>query len=370
MKFVHIADLHLGRRFKTASFAEGFGRIKREAIGKNLDQVIRYCNKESVDLLIMAGDILDGEEIIDVADMYNLVYRLKKLNRTQVAIIAGNHDPLSQTNSVYSWVTMPKHVKILGTEPELVVYEDLDLSIIGGSWKNNGPMTCPQQEYESLINEAETKYKILLSHGDIYTENEYQYLSPDWLKTLPVDYVALGHIHKRDVIEHKIVYPGSLEPLDFKETGDHGFMVGELSEQRLDLAFIPSMVHKMEIIELDITGLESMLELTDVLGEQLEQAVEGSMIRIRLFGEKHRVFDDLSEQVRLTLQDQFIYPKGPIAYIEIKDKTVPSYDIETLRQEHKDDLIGLFIEALDTSEELDQKALKEGLSILLGVGRT
>lgn len=48
---------------------------------------------------------------------------------------------------------------------------------------------------------------------------------------LPFSYIALGHIHKPAVLlENRMAYPGSPEPLDLTETGPHGYLTGEIDD--------------------------------------------------------------------------------------------------------------------------------------------
>ena len=49
------------------------------------------------------------------------------------------------------------------------------------------------------------------------------------LAASPFSYIALGHIHKPEVLlENRMAYAGSPEPLDMTETGPHGYFVGEI----------------------------------------------------------------------------------------------------------------------------------------------
>lgn len=367
MRFVHIADLHVGRSFKTASFAKGFGQMKREAIGSNLQSVVSYCNEQRIDLMLIAGDFIDSE-YVDITDMYELTYRLKQLRHTKVVLIAGNHDPLTPKDSVYQMVDWPAHVYIVSGQTELLEYEDLDTCIVARSWVNKGPMDFDKESVARCIDQTTMTNKIVMLHGDCYQDNGYHYMNPKELKSLGAHYYAIGHIHKPDVLEGCIVYPGSLEPLDFKELGDHGFITGEIKDG--DLHFEPelSMKHGMSYIDVDITDAESVLEIAERCEDALDMAIEQTMIRLQLIGEKHLILSDITEKLYERLSDTCVYPKGHIAYIEIKDLTVMAYDIEVLKKEHKDDIIGKFIEVMSKEQdEISKDALKEGLSLLLEV---
>lgn len=72
------------------------------------------------------------------------------------------------------------------------------------------------------------KINILLTHADLdgvaNNGTRYNPVSRTMLHGLGYDYIALGHIHKREC-DRNIVYPGSLASLGFDELGEHGMIV-------------------------------------------------------------------------------------------------------------------------------------------------
>lgn len=63
--------------------------------------------------------------------------------------------------------------------------------------------------------------QILMAHGG---DTAHLPINFNSLELSPFSYIALGHIHKPQVIsEDKIAYCGSPEPLDLTETGVHGY---------------------------------------------------------------------------------------------------------------------------------------------------
>ncbi len=86
MKFIHTADLHIGRVFYNVRLTDEQKFI--------LKQVIRYAEKLRPDFLVIAGDIYDRAvppaEAVELLSWFlsELVLRLK----IKVIIIAGNHD--------------------------------------------------------------------------------------------------------------------------------------------------------------------------------------------------------------------------------------------------------------------------------------
>ena len=85
MKFIHISDLHLGKRLHETSLIEDQRAI--------LEQIIAIADEEKPQGVLIAGDIYDrttpGAEAVSLFD-YFLVELAKR--HLQVFIISGNHD--------------------------------------------------------------------------------------------------------------------------------------------------------------------------------------------------------------------------------------------------------------------------------------
>lgn len=85
MKFVHLSDLHLGKRLKEYSLLEDQRYI--------LDRIIEFVQAEKPDAVVIAGDIYDtavpSAEAVTLCDSF-----LTKLHecQTKVMVISGNHD--------------------------------------------------------------------------------------------------------------------------------------------------------------------------------------------------------------------------------------------------------------------------------------
>ena len=87
-------------------------------------------------------------------------------------------------------------------------------------------------------------------HANIGSAAGYDPYAPaslDDLRTARMDYWALGHIHKQEILARDpwVVYPGSTQGLNPKETGAHGCMVVELT---------PTGVSSVEAVETAAIG--------------------------------------------------------------------------------------------------------------------
>ena len=66
MKFMHLADLHLGKN------VNGFSMIEQQE--SFIDAVLEYCTENRIDAIVVAGDIYDksvpSEEAVNLFDSF------------------------------------------------------------------------------------------------------------------------------------------------------------------------------------------------------------------------------------------------------------------------------------------------------------
>jgi exonuclease SbcD len=99
------------------------------------------------------------------------------------------------------------------------------------------------------------------------------------------DYVALGHIHKKQVLceNPPAVYPGSLQRIDFSEEGDEkGFFVVEIEHGRqVSFEFHPVETRRFLTIKVDVSAQESD-PTQAVLKAIARHRVEDAIVRIQV----------------------------------------------------------------------------------------
>lgn len=187
---------------------------------------------------------------------------------------------------------------------------------------------------------------------------QYNPINKNKLKQLGFDYVALGHIHKLDYNteeNQRIVYPGSTISMGFDELGKHGFIVGELTKEKLEITFIPVDNKEFVELELDVTSINDLEELIERLNELLLD--ENKFYKIILVG-KRKFEIDILELMKLITRENII---------KIRNKTQLDYEIEKIINETT--LRGIFIKQLleekeNYTEEEINKILEIGLSIM------
>ena len=131
MKFVHAADLHLDSPLAGLSKYEGAPVEQiRGATRRALENLVKLCLSEQVELLLIAGDLYDG----DWRDYSTGLFFAKQMaalraGNVRVVWIRGNHDAASKLTAHLS---LPDNVRELShKKPESFVLEQLGVAVHG-----------------------------------------------------------------------------------------------------------------------------------------------------------------------------------------------------------------------------------------------
>ena len=342
MKFVHIADIHLDSPFKTISDRADLGTKRRLEQREALKKVINYIKENNIEYLFICGDLYEQEYIRESTIKY-INDLFKEIPQTKIYIAPGNHDPYIK-NSYYAIYNWNDNVKIFNQNVEKIENEDVD---IYGFGFNNFEMN--ENQLENINIENKNKINILITHGDL-TESIYNPMNINILKNKGFDYVALGHVHKRDDSTN-IVYPGSLISLGFDELGQHGMIVGEINNNNLIKKFIP--VDDREFIEKEI-NVDNIFSEEELI-EKINNIEENNKLyKIILTGNRNFPIN-----INIKLLKNNI--------IKIKNNTKIKIEI----RENNYSLKGIFIKKLnekkenkEINEETYEKILELGMQVL------
>lgn len=233
---------------------------------KSLDTIIDTAIEEKVDLVLFAGDAYKDRSPAPTfqREWGRRVVRLSKA-RIPTLLLIGNHDispALGRANAIEEFATLEvPHVRVID-RPTLLGPDDLEglpLQIMALPWVSRSGLIAhlgirandPGQVYEEmekrLTELVQTWFEdsdpelatILSAHASVqgakYGGERTVMLGRDLV--LPgslvrdprLDYVALGHIHKPQNLNENahppVVYPGSIERVDFGEVKDDKFFV-------------------------------------------------------------------------------------------------------------------------------------------------
>lgn len=364
MKFIHLADVHL------AAVPEGgteLGKIREKEIYQTFYRILDRCREEQIDLLLVAGDLFHRPPL--VRELKEINYHFSKLGHTRVVLIAGNHDYIG-THSNYQGFKWASNVTFLSSHIlESVYFEDLNTRVYGISYHKRDYM---EPLPEATRPDRDTEISILMLHGGEAGKLPFD---KKRLAAAGFDYVALGHIHKPQLLAERMAYSGSIEPLDKNETGGHGYILGEIRGHGggFNCKFIPFSSRRYHQLDVTVTPEMTNGAIGDFCEARIQEMGEENIYRIRLSGRRSPDF---------VPDKEMLFSLGIIT--EVLDDTMPDFDFERLAQENSDNILGMFIrrildggkegdaaggmaEGLET-REIKEKALNYGLEALLGAG--
>lgn len=279
MKFIHLSDLHLGKRVNEFSMIEDQKYILKE--------IINIIDKQNADCIIIAGDIYDksvpSAEAVELFD--DFLYRLSS-RKLKVFIISGNHDSaeriafggrLMDKSGIYMSPVYNGKITPITLSDE---YGDINVYMLPFIKPSNVKRFYPDSDIQSYTDSVKVavddmnidceKRNILITHqfvtGASRTDSED--ISVGGADNVDVsvfndfDYVALGHIHRSQKCGSDFVrYCGTPLKYSFSEASDKKsitvFNMGKKGE--ISLEFVP-LFPKRDMVEIKGTYNELMLK--------------------------------------------------------------------------------------------------------------
>lgn len=340
MKLMHIADTHLGA---IPDSQKPWSAKRARDISVTFSNLIAIAGKEQAQLLLIAGDMFHRTPL--KRELKDVNYLFTTIPKTRIVIIAGNHDYIFPGCPYLTFPWAPNVTLLWSEEPTFVTFPELNCSVCGFSYHQK---EIPENRYDDLKPPSDGLLHILLGHGGDAKHIPFNRKS---LEAAGWDYVAMGHIHKPFLTKNSVVVmPGAPEPLDKTDTGYRGYVLAELTPKGLSVSWHP--ICQARYIPLAFTADKdtSTQEIYHWLKEQISLLGEENIYLLTIDG-----FHDQAAKFDTALLSK----AGQIA--EIIDCSEPDFDIDALRREHRFDIIGAYINALQS----DKKALHYGLQALL-----
>ncbi len=308
IKFIHLSDIHIGLQTHGKINPATGKNTRLEDIVKSLDFVFDYALKESVDLVLIAGDIFHRENPhpTEEIEFARRVVNLVEESRTKVVMVLGNHDYPSaggKASAVEIFPALDIEGVTIVRKPGLHTLdtENGQVQIACLPWAGRSGLVS-KDEYKSLSTQEiqiEIEKRLIAIIRDLSSKTDNSNpaiflghlsvrnakLSGTEIDTITIsdpivpvselnngafNYVALGHIHRFQNLNKDdfppIVYSGSIERIDFTEEKEKkGFVIGEIVESeegwKCEYEFIETPARKFLTIEIDGSDLESDLNL-------------------------------------------------------------------------------------------------------------
>jgi DNA repair protein SbcD/Mre11 len=298
ISFIHCADLHLDSPMVgLKNLPTTIHNKLKESTFTAFKKVIDAAISKKVDFIIIAGDIYDGEDRSIKAQIRfrNEMLRLEE-EQIEVYLIHGNHDHL---NGSWVQIELPPNVHVFPSMVTVKKYvkNNLSANLYGFSYETRHIKERRIDEYERS---DDANFHIGILHGNLEGSTEHSAYAPFQVSDLlakKMDYWALGHIHKRELLESvpPIVYPGNIQGRHKKETEVKGCYYVELNDGDASLEFIPTSEVIWKNVKIDASSVHTFDDLYKLCRKEMDA-----------IGDRKYSYIISLEIEQLRLQDSFL----------------------------------------------------------------
>ena len=323
IKLLHFADAHIDIANYGRHDAETALPIRVVDFLQSLDQIVDTAVAQPVDLVIFAGDAYKDRNPQPTFQR-EWGQRIMRLSQAGIPtiLLVGNHDlsPASgraHTMHEFNTLAVP-HIHV-ADKLGMLGPDDLGLpvQIITVPWVSRSRMLTREEMAGKSLDDVLTLLEgkitdailqlianadpslplILTAHASVQgavfgSERAVMLghelvLSGRIVNDKRLDYVALGHIHKHQVLSAAgshppIIYPGSIEKIDFGEVREQkGFVLAQVNKGQTDWEFAKLKTRRFLDFKLDNLSADSFM--ADILSQLPEpEKVAGAICRVQL----------------------------------------------------------------------------------------
>ncbi|WP_125153852.1 metallophosphoesterase family protein [Clostridium rectalis] len=341
-KFIHTSDIHLGNVLHTCGsyYKEEFNK----APYNTLKYIFSYAIKNQIDFILISGDVFhsNGRSVLVDKYFYDVC---KSIYPIKVYIVCGNHDPFQHKMNLFSH---PENLYIFSSDKTECkeFYKDSKLvcRIIGQSYERVMENRKIFKEYEKFA-VIDGVYNISMLHTQM-EESKSNYVPcsiTDLKKIKSVNYWALGHIHKFNILmdeERVISYCGTPQGFDFKDQGIKGVNVIEVDENlkaKVKFLCTSSVIWNKLNLNLWDENIENIFDIENLLLIKIEMYIDSIkyrelkgikvineiskiyILKIIVYGIDNEFLNDKEEDIEKYIKDNLndnLFNKNIKAYIE------------------------------------------------------
>jgi len=327
MRILHFSDLHIG--------VENYGRTDPKTglstrLGDFLDslgQVVEFALNEGVDLVLLAGDAYKGRDPTQTHQR-EFAKRLNRLSKAGIPtfLLVGNHDlPAASSRATAVDIFPTLEVANIHVGNSLKTYvvptPSGPLQVLAVPWPKRSAILSREDSRGMSIEQVRQTLEERLTDGievaasqldptipailtghvtvngaTVGTERSMM-LGQDHVLLVSalvrpqVEYVALGHIHKHQILRPDppmVVYSGSLQRVDFSEEGDEkGFCVIDLDPAAPQGQRMTKFeFHKLDarsFVTVDVTVEPQDVDPTATVVRAIaRKEIAGAVVRVRI----------------------------------------------------------------------------------------
>lgn len=328
MKIIHFADLHLGvENYGHVNPETGLSSRLEDFLGA-LDQLVDFALEKNVDLVLFCGDAYKSREPSQTQQR-EFAKRIKRLSNGGIPffLLIGNHDlpnAIGRATSMEIFETLSVPRVYVANKPGIQKIQTHSgiIQVAALPWVRRSALLSKedtrnldfnqinqrlQEILTGIIADLATKVdpglpSILAAHvwvmnASLGSEKGMSIGQEHMLLLSSVaqpvfDYIALGHIHKAQLLKEQppTVYSGSVERLDFgDEENEKGFYLvdietGSINEKRkTSYHFVPVNARRFFTLHIDIK--EDDIDPTRTVIQSIEnnhEKIENAVVRLNI----------------------------------------------------------------------------------------
>lgn len=358
-RFLHTADWQIGRQY--SSFAPEDAAALAEARFMTVERIAQLASDESVDAVLVAGDVFDAQTVSDrtIRRLFNAMTGYSG----PWILIPGNHDA-ALAESVWTRArrlsAVPDNVHLALT-PEVIEFEEKGFVVLPA------PLTQrhTRDDLTEWFDDAETDSRLIrigIAHGsvegilaeDIDSPNP---ISPSRANWASLDYLALGDWHGTKEIDARIWYSGTPEQERFRGNNPGNILlvkipargaVPEVEVRRVGQHCWIQIEHSLAVS----SDLEMLITVLDAYPEM-------SVVDLTLSGELHLLGKQQLDQALSIAEGRFRSLRVDLSAVRLQPT---EEDIAAL---HADGYVGKVISELQEEQsDEDGEVAREAMTIL------
>ncbi len=346
MRILHFADLHLGVESYSGGINPETGLSWRlhDFLGA-IDELVAYALESDIDLVLFCGDAYKSREPSQTHQR-EFARRIWKLASAGIPVflLIGNHDlpnAIGRATTMEIFRTLEIENVTVANAPGNYRVETKagPLQVVALPWARRSVLLSREETKNLTLDEVNERLEgiiterlnlevaaldpslpaIVAAHVSLSNARSgsergmimgYDYVLLQSNVASPAfDYIALGHIHKKQVLGENppVVYPGSLQRIDFSEEEDEkGFFVVEISTQeqgrRVSHEFHPVKARRFLSIRVNI-GVQEADPTQAVLGAIARHDIADAIVRVQVAIPEQLVGELKEGEIRRALKD-------------------------------------------------------------------
>jgi DNA repair protein SbcD/Mre11 len=337
-KFIHCADLHLDSPLRGLSAKPDAPEDEiRSATRRALLNLVDLCIAESVNFVVIAGDVYDGDwQDYSTGLFFSSCMAKLRDHDISVFLIRGNHDAAS---NITRRLVLPDNViEFPVNRPATHIIDELKVAIHGQGFQQREVRDNLVFDYPDPVPDC---FNIGLLHTSAEGQEGHETYAPcriDDLVQKGYDYWALGHIHKRQVLHENpyIVFSGNIQGRHIRETGDKGCTLVTVDGLKVSLEHHSLDVLRWFVCLVDLTDVSTDEGFTSRVLDSITEVVTSNpgyslALRIQLYGRTllhGQLLQDM-ERYLFEVQNAANMAVADLVWIEkVKFETQPAIDVE------------------------------------------